>query len=455
MEQLTPPDATSSRLGSWKEIALFFSKDVRTVKRWEKERALPVHRAPGKPGGSVYAFTEELTNWLNASPTKLEEVGALPDVATATNAQPSVRPGIFAIVALVVIVTIGATLAWVYYSPMASGHSGTSTSSNRRSSNPEAVDLYLKGRFEWSKRSPESLSKAVDYFTQAIVRDPNYAQAYAGLADTYNLLREYSVMPSEEAYPRAIAAAKKAVELDDSLSEAHRSLAFATYYWVWDFAAGEREFKRAIELDPNDAVAHHWYGTALGAVERYTEALSELDQARRLDPSSASIQADRALFLCYAGREAEGISILKQIETDDPAFISPHRYLAATAIVRGDYPVYLVESRKVAELAKDQIGLEAAKAGQDGFAAGGGKPMLEGVRKVLEKYYQQGLVDGYHVAKICALSGRNQEAIHYLQEALTSHDPTIIEIKCDPAFHNLHDDPSFRKLVLRIGLPPV
>jgi hypothetical protein len=127
--------------------------------------------------------------------------------------------------------------------------------------------------------------------------------------------------------------------------------------------------------------------------------------------------------------------------------------LAAAAIVRGDYLVYLIESKKVAELAKDQIGLEAVKAGQRGFA-GGGKPMLESMRQVLEKYYQQGLVDGYYVAKICALLGRNQEAIHYLQEALTSHDPTIIEIKCDPAFHNLHDDPSFRNLVLRIGLPP-
>ncbi len=295
----------------------------------------------------------------------------------------------------------------------------------------------------------------MDYFTQAIVRDPNYAQAYAGLADTYNLLREYSAMPSEEAYPRAIAAAKKAVELDDSLSEAHRALAFATYYWAWDFAGGEREFKRAIELDPKDAVAHHWYGTAIGGVARYPEALSELEIARQLDPSSVSIQADRALFLCYADREAEGISLLKQIEAADPAFISPHRYLAAFAIVRGDYHVYLIESRKVAELTQDRVGLEVVKAGDRGFASGGGKAMLEGELQVLKKYYEQGVIRSYHLAQICALSGKNQEAIHYLQDAFTKHDPTVIEVKSDRALRSLHDDTAFHDLILRIGLPPL
>jgi tetratricopeptide (TPR) repeat protein len=448
MEQITPPDGTASRLDSWKEIALFFSKDVRTVKRWEKERALPVHRAPGKPGGSVYAFTEELTGWLNASSPKLEE--AIPAVKT-----PPSRTIIFGIIGLTLIIGAAVAIAWFNHSRHSSSPASSSASLYAHgSSNPEAVDLYLKGRFEWSKRSPESLNKAVDYFTQAIVRDPNYAQAYAGLADTYNLLREYSAMPSEEAYPRAIAAAKKAVELDDSLSEAHRSLAFATYYWVWDFAGGEREFKRAIELDPKDAVAHHWYGTAVGAVARYPEALSELETARQLDPSSASIQADRALFLCFADREAEGISVLKQIATADPAFISPHRYLAAEAVVRGDYHVYLAESRKVAELAKDQIGLEVVKAGEKGFASGG-KSMLEGELQILKQYYDQGLIPGYRLAQLCALSGKSPEAIHYLQDAFTKHDPTIIDLKSDPALRSLRDDPAFRDLILRIGLPPL
>lgn len=452
MEQISPTDGNSGRLDSWKEIALFFSKDVRTVKRWEKERALPVHRAPGKPGGSVYAFTDELTRWLNASSAKLEEVDPGPSDAKVP---PVSSFATFRIVSAILIVVIAVAIAWFYTARRASMSLANSSLASHGSSNPEAVDLYLKGRFEWSKRSPESLNKAVDYFTQAIVRDPKYAQAYAGLADTYNLLREYSAMPSNEAYPRAIAAAKKAVELDDSLSEAHRSLAFATYYWLWDFAAGEREFKRAIELDPKDAVAHHWYGTALGAVARYPEALSQLEEARRLDPSSVSIQADRALFLCYAGRETEGLSLLKQIETADPAFISPHRYLASIAIVRGDYQVYLAESRKAAELAKDQTLMEIVKAAEQGFAAGGGKAMLDSVREIHMKFYEQGLISGYHVADACAVSGKNQEAIHYLQEAFAKHDSDIIDVKSDPAFRTLQSDPAFRDLILRIGLPPL
>ncbi|HEY4840008.1 MAG TPA: hypothetical protein VIH72_15430 [Candidatus Acidoferrales bacterium] len=453
MEQISPTDGTSGRLDSWKEIALFFSKDVRTVKRWEKERALPVHRAPGKPGGSVYAFTDELSRWLNTSSAKLEEVA--PDHGPADKAPPVSSFATFRIVSAILIVVIAVATAWFYSARRASMSFANSSLASHGSSNPEAVDLYLKGRFEWSKRSPESLNKAVDYFTQAIVRDPNYAQAYAGLADTYDLLREYSAMPSDEAYPRAIAAAKKAVELDDSLSEAHRALAFATFYWVWDFASGEREFKRAIQLDPKDAVAHHWYGTAIGAVARYPEALSQLEEARRLDPSSASIQADRALFLYYAGRETEGISILKQIEAADPAFISPHRYLASIAVVRGDYPAYLAESRKAAELAKDQTGMEVVKAAEQGFAAGGGKAMLDSVREIHEKYYDQGIVSGYRVADFCALSGKNQEAIHYLQEAFAKHDSDVIDVKSDPSLRSLREDPAFRDLISRIGLPPL
>ncbi len=453
MEQISPTDGTSGRLDSWKEIALFFSKDVRTVKRWEKERALPVHRAPGKPGGSVYAFTDELTRWLNTSSAKLDE--GTPSPAPAANVPPVSSFATFRIVSAILIVVTAVAIAWFYSARRASMSLANSSLANHGSANPEAVDLYLKGRFEWSKRSPESLNKAVDYFTQAIVRDPNYAQAYAGLADTYNLLREYSAMPSNEAYPRAIAAAKKAVELDDSLSEAHRALAFATYYWVWDFASGEREFKRAIQLDPKDAVAHHWYGTALGAVARYPEALSQLEEARRLDPSSVSIQADRALFLCYAGRETEGLSLLKQIETADPTFISPHRYLASIAIVRGDYPVYLAESRKAAELAKDQTSMEIVKAAEQAFAAGGGKALLDSVRQIQEKYYEQGIISGYRVADICALSGKNQDAIHYLQEAFAKHDSDIIDVESDPAFRGLQADPAFRDLILRIGLPPL
>jgi Tfp pilus assembly protein PilF len=453
-----PGGIPDRRLDSWKEIALFFNKDARTVRRWEKERSLPVHRAQGKPGGSVYAFTHELTEWLNSPSFAEEERAASLERTPEETAVPprSVTNTLVAGVFLLALL-VGAAAIWRHYSRSAALPASAKTSDAHRSgsTNPEAVDLYLKGRYEWSKRSPESLNKAVDFFMQAIVRDPNYAEAYAGLADTYDLLREYTVMPSSEAYPRAIAAAKKAVELDDSLSEAHRALAFATFYWTWDFAAGEREFKRAIDLNPKDAVAHHWYGTALGALGRFTEGLSELEQARALDPGSASIQADRAFFLCYMQRDAEGVALLRQIEAGDPSFISPHRYLAFLAILKGDYVAYLAESRKAADLAHDQTGLEIAKAAERGFANGGGKSLLENIRPVEGKFYEQGLISGVYVAEICSLSGKDQDAMQYLQEAFTKHDPTILGIRFDPALNSLHDETAFRELVLRIGLPPL
>src|SRR5262249_47635939 len=216
------------------------------------------------------------------------------------------------------------------------------TSLRRRAANREAEDLYLQGRFYWNKRTPDGLSKALDYFTQAIVHDPGYAQAYVGLADCYNLMREYTLMPSTEAYPRALAAAKKAVELDDQSSEAHASLGFVSFFGMWDAAAGEREFRRAIELNPHNSIAHHWYATYLMTLGRYRESLAEIEQAQALDPNSPSILADKGPILWLAGHREEAIARLKQLEAAEPSFISPHRYLRQIYFASGDYANYLV-----------------------------------------------------------------------------------------------------------------
>jgi DNA-binding winged helix-turn-helix (wHTH) protein/Flp pilus assembly protein TadD len=153
-----------------------------------------------------------------------------------------------------------------------------------RAANREAEDFYLKGRFYWNKRTPESLNQALEAFNQAIAHDPDYSDAYVGLADCYNLLREFSAMPGNEAYFKAFAAAKKAVEFDQQSSEAHASLAFVTFWGMWDAADAEKEFRRAIELDPKNAKAHHWYATFLHALVRNNEALTEIDRARETRP---------------------------------------------------------------------------------------------------------------------------------------------------------------------------
>src|SRR5579864_7580073 len=200
----------------------------------------------------------------------------------------------------------------------------------RHSANSEAEQFYLKGRFYWEKRTPDALNKAVDFFTQAIVHDPNYAPAYVGLADCYNLLREYTKMPASEAYPRALAAAKRAVELNDQSSEAHAALAFALFYGNWDAAGAELEFRRAIDLNPKSVAAHHWYATFLGSLVRNSEAIAEIERAQALDPASKSILADKGELLWASGRRDEGVALLKQLETSEPDFVSPHRYLTST-----------------------------------------------------------------------------------------------------------------------------
>ena len=290
------------------------------------------------------------------------------------------------------VAVLAATVGFTYYeagvAPFCSGgcFGRESRSAGSHTTNPEAKELYLKGRYEWDKRTPESLNKAVDYFTQAIVHDPNYAQAYVGLADCYNLLREFSAMPPEEAYPRALAAAKKAVELDDSSAEAHTSLAFATFYGSFDAAGAEREFRRALALNPNDARAHHWYATFLFAEGRYPEALSQIEMAQQLDPASTAIMADKGLILLYAGPKEEGVALLKQLESTEPAFPSTYRYLQDAALMNKDYPAYLeAGGQKRRDCCMTSANWPIVKAGEKGFARGQQQGMFESMLERTEE----------------------------------------------------------------------
>ncbi|HTS38580.1 MAG TPA: winged helix-turn-helix domain-containing protein [Candidatus Solibacter sp.] len=317
----------------------------------------------------------------------------------------------------------------------------------------EAEEFYLKGRFYWEKRTPDALSQAVDCFTQAIIRDQNYAPAYVGLADTYNLMREFTLMPASEAYPRALAAAKKAVELDDRSSEAHASLAFALFYGTWDPDGAEREFKRAIELKPDNAVAHHWYATFLSAIGRRSESLREIERAQALDPASKSIIADRGVLLWLAGRRDAGLSLLKQMETSEPDFISPHRYLSFIYFAMEDYPNYLAEWKKEAALLHDSATEKMVDMGEKGYAAGGDKGMLEEMLKSEKNLYERGKFSPYVLAQTSSRLGKKQEAIQYLRLAYQQHDERMVGIAGEAAFAPLEAEPGYRELVAKLGFP--
>ena len=459
----SPHENPERRLDSWKEIASFFARDERTVRRWEKEQALPVHRIPGGAKGRVFAYESELHEWLSRSQavaiaTGPQEAPQQERVGPSQTANKRSTPGLLEKSAAALAVCAIAVAGLLFYrsSRIAGQASVTSRITNPRreaaNSSAEAEDLYLKGRYYWNKRTPDDLNRAVDYFTQAIVRDQGYAKAYAGLADSYNLLREYSAMPDSEAYPRAFAAATKAVELDDNLAEAHTSLAFVTFFWNWDAAGAEHEFKRALVLNPNDAQAHHWYASFLLTIGRAPEALVQIEAARRQDPTSVSVLADKGLILSADGQTDAAVALLKQIQDTEPSFVSTHRYLSEIYFNRQNYDRYLDEWEKTAFLTRNQQELILVKAAKEGFAKNGNvREMLENTLRIQKQFYEKGSVPAYAVAETCARLGDKQKTFQYLETAYDKRENYLLYLSTDTAFQNLRDVPEYQTLVERIG----
>lgn len=488
-------EVESVRLDSWKEIASFLHRDARTVRRWERERQLPVHRVPGGERSGVFAYVAELERWLHAAETvpdavtetlaNPEAVNSCPDTSlsafhslntfqttfvaddteiqqytpataedflpphtlppdTALLAAASRHPRHYQAAALIFFLTIaiGISAAVVHYRE----NRPLKTIAHRP--NPEAQELYLRGRYDWNLRTEEGLNSAVDLFTQSIVNDPHYAAAYAGLADSYLLLRQYGHMPNSEAFPRALAAARQAIALDDSSPEAHRSLAFALRFWKWDMTAAETEYRRAIALNPNESQSHHWYATALLSSGRTHEALAQIDIARTLEPQSLSVLADRGLILSSIDPNA-GILALQQVEQAAPAFVSTHRYLAAAYLGVEDYRSFLAESRSVAEISHDSATLPILERAEKVLAAQGPKPMLRTMALDLAPLADNGSVPAYNVAQLFGLAGETAKAIRYLHMACERRDPGFLTVKNDAAFTPLRSSPEYITLIAR------
>jgi tetratricopeptide (TPR) repeat protein len=479
------PLGAKKRLDSWKEIATFFGRDERTVKRWEKERGLPVYRVPGSARGGVFAYSQELAEWLKAPNLSLEggEISAaqltapcevsdrpLADVVTLKTPEEIIPTSSISVLKLVPPpsrIVAARTFLWAVPLVLIAASFLVLSFSHRQPrlkhalAGPhvpaaEAQDLYLKGRYHFEKRTPDDLNQAVDFFTQAIVHDPGYAAPYVGLADSYNLLREYSAMRPEEAFPRARAAASKAVELDPSSAAAHNSLAFATFWGFFDAASADREFKRAIELDPNFPRAHHWYATFLVDLKRNQEALTEIERARQLDPSSTPILADKGIILASAGRMDEARTLLTLLEASQPDFIPSHRYLGdAIYFSEGNYPGYFAEKATVARLRHDASAEKILEAEQKAFARGGQRGLFEEQLTASRKSFDHGHGSAFEVAARCAALGQASEAMKYLEIAYDRHDLLLTTLIANPAFQPLHQDPKFAELVVKVGLPPV
>lgn len=479
-----PDPLAGKRLDSWKEIAAFLGRAERTVKRWETERGLPVHRLPGGGRSAVFAYSKELADWLRGRSEDLDgddkasgetaerrsdehrsderRVGELrPDERQNVelrsgepgNATPQVipvaatsieRPSSKArFAAWLIPLTLAA--GFVIYFSAGQRNLHFKAMASRHAPNAEAQDLYLKGRYFWDRRTPDDLNKAIDYFTQAIVKDPSDAQAYVGLADCYNLLREFGSMPPSEAYPRAISAAERAIELDDTSAEAHISLAFGTYWWSWKGATAEREFKRALELDPKSVRAHHWYATYLLGMNRYPEAIDQIEQARRLNPSSNAILADKGLLLWQAGHGSESVALLTQLESTEPTLSSTHAYLGKIYWDQRNYAKALPEIKRAAELRHDENGLRLTEAGEKGFAAGGLEGLYESELPIQQDLVERGSGSAFALAATYAALGKKQEALACLQGSFDRHEAAMLmrdpipELQNEPQYQNFRN----------------
>ena len=472
------------RLVGWKEIAAYLGKTDRTVKRWGKNRGLPIHRVPGVAKTSVYAYPAELDWWLesaSAAEPDMEESfapAAVPAPAIEAQAANPVAGTSHAAwnsrwkwpMALGMLVLAGVALDVATHLAVGAPATGVirrlfpGSVSASVSSRPFAVsdaekraaqNFYVRGRYEWNQRTPDSLNRALDNFTQAIVHDPSYAQAYVGLAETYDLLREYSTMPDNEAYSRGVAAARRAVELDDSLADAHRALAFAEMYGTWDFTGAEKEFRRAIELNPKDPEVRRWYANAIGVSGRFAESLDQMDKALALDPTSHATLADKGMLLDLAGRTDEGVELLKEVERSAPEFRSPHDYLMRISLERRDYPAFLVEGEKTAESMSDPVLRDIVQAARAGYSRNGEQGLLHELYIKQKEHYKAGELAATTLAETCVLMGKKAEAQHLLEEAYAHHEAEVLACLSHPSLLTLKNEPRYKELVRKINFPGV
>ena len=641
------------RLDSWKEIAAFFGRDERTVRRWEKERGLPAHRVPGGARGGVFAFTSELADWLQGRSEELDTEDAVSraaadaqtDFAGVVTVQPApvgsqapaqilpvriLPPQIFPpqpvlqpvadvrswprsrlaawivplLLAAVLIIYFSIGHSGPQYKALASrhpanaetqdvylgpdsiavlpftnergnantdylsdgiteslignlahvpqlkvrsrdsvfrykgkdievrtagsnlgvlvvvsgrvllhgdsidisteltdvrdnteiwGHRYTGKSANlislqqqiasdiagrlrstlsaaarqqvinQGTKDAQAYSLYLKGRYAWNQRTYADLQTAVSYFNQAIAQDPEYALAYSGLADAYSVMPFFGGNPNED-YAKSNTAARRALQVDASLAHPHAVLGSNEMSYDWDFAGGEAEFKKAIDLDPNDATAHQWYAEDLSTIGgRDQEALAEINRAHQLDPLSPIISRVIGSIRVSARQYDEAISVCQELENENPTFATAHDCLAYAYWGKRLYPQVIEEWKTYAKLTGHPDDFEFAAALERGFrSAGSGgagrgdsewRGALTQAIATLRARRNTHYYSPYMIARLYADLGDKEQAFQWLDTAYREHDWLLIGLNTQFQLDPLRSDPRFAELVRKVGLP--
>jgi serine/threonine protein kinase len=320
----------------------------------------------------------------------------------------------------------------------------------RHTDNPDAHSLYLKGRYFWNKRTEIFLKKAIEHFEKAIESDPNYGMAYAGLSDCYNLLPWYSMVPPADAHPKAKKAALKALELDNNLSEAHTSLAFAIMQYDWDWETADKEFKLALKLNSGYAAAHHWYFEFLAAMCRLDESMSEIKQAQKLDPLSLIINSALGWQFYFARYYDEAIEQCKKTLEMAPDFIWA-RYILAISYLKKLGPNKVIEELQKSVSRSKYHPLIVAVLGAS-YGMIGKKEKANELLELLEEDAKHSYVLPFYKAIVFLGLGKVDEVFEYLKKSYEGKNFWLIFLKVDPIFDSIRTDPRFKELLKKMKL---
>jgi eukaryotic-like serine/threonine-protein kinase len=322
----------------------------------------------------------------------------------------------------------------------------------RSTENTEAYQAYLKGRYYWNRRTEQTLKRAVEYFQQAIDKDPDYALAYAGLADCYAVYTSYQVEAPRESGTKARTAAIQAVKIDETLAEPHASLGMTLMQYDWDWAGAEREFLRSIELDPKYPTAHNWYGIYLGSTGRAEQAVASQRRAQQLDPLSLIINTGAGWELYFARRHQEAIEQIRKTLDMDPTFARGHWFLGLAYEQEAMYREAIAEFQKAFDLSEGSPSMLGSLG--HAYALSGNLEKARQALAHLQELSKRRYVPPFDPAVIYAGLGDKERAFEWLEKAFEDRSWGMVRLKVDPRFDRLHADPRFASLLRRMGLEP-
>ena len=434
-------------LTGWKAIAAYFGKDERTVRRWAASRELPVHRVAGDKSGPVFAYVAELDRWLVSHSHVVASPQAAPPALD--NPPPRRRPSVAWIAgfcAACLVLGLAGTAGWRLLHPAAQAVPAQPVSS--------AENLYLDGLYHLETRTANGIARALGLFAQTIAADPQFVPAYTGLADAYNLMSQYTPARAEETYPKARAAAERAIALDPQSGPAHAALAFNTFYHGRDPQQATALLQKSIALDPTNARAHHWYALIAMQQRDFAVALDQIAIAQRLDPHAPSILANKGLILFHAGQTQAALDILRPLGQSEPSLLSPPAYLATIYLATGRDSDFLREYRLAAEISGNRPALSIAAAAEAGFLAGGRAEMLARMFAEQRRQHAEDSEPAFKLALTAAMLGDKTAALDFLDQSIKRREQDILGIRLEPALSGLHEDERYKTLVAEAGFSP-